>query len=91
MKIDVLWRLVTILLLLLIPYRLTQIWNGFRFAALHVAAVSVAGGYVFIDPIIPFYQFGETQVTQFTVGLRTADIDLGDDFLYRLFAMRTCL
>ena len=60
----------------------TQIRYGLRFAPLHIAAIPVSGCYIFIDTIVPLYQFGETKVAELSIGFRTADIDLRNDFFY---------
>ena len=65
-----------------------EVWHRLRLAAFHIAAVSVAGGHIFINPVIAFDKFSETKITEFAVGFRTADIGARNDFLNRFTANR---
>jgi hypothetical protein len=67
---------------------LTQIRNCFGLAFDHVAAVVSPGRHILIDPVIALHQFRKSEITQFAVTFGAADIDTGDDFMYRTGTMR---
>ena len=51
------------------------------------AAFPPAGSGVFVNAVIPFYEFGETKVTEFGVGFGRADIDARNEFAHRAGAV----
>ena len=77
------WTLDEVLKPLLVADGLAQIWNRLRLALFHIAAVTIAGGNVFINAVIALYQFCKAQISQFPIGFGATDIGAGNEFLDR--------
>ena len=69
--------------LLLVGDGFGQVRNRPRLTPFHISAVAAAGGYIFINTVIALYQFGKSEIAQFSIGFGAAEISSGYEFLNR--------